>query len=167
MATGPRYKVQFRRRRTGQTDYGRRRNLLQGRTTRLVVRGSNRAITVQFVDYAAEGDVVRAVANSRDLGSSGWTRSFKSTPAAYLTGVLAAIRAKKAGVTNAVLDTGRFKPATGSRTYAALKGVVDAGIQVPHTKEGLPKQERIVGQHLKDAPVTLFKDTLTKLQAGA
>src|SRR5581483_2319667 len=110
MGEGPRYKVAFRRRRTGQTDYGRRLKLLKGRTTRVVVRRSNRAITVQFVDYDPKGDVVRATASSRDLVAHGWDASLGSTPAAYLTGLLAGKRAKKAGIEEAILDAGLQVP---------------------------------------------------------
>ena len=44
MATGPRYKVAFRRRREGRTDYYARRKLLNGREARAVVRRSNKNI---------------------------------------------------------------------------------------------------------------------------
>ncbi len=167
MGQGPRYKTPFRRRRTGQTDYRRRLALLKGRTTRLVVRRSNRAILVQFVDFNTEGDIVRATATSRDLATHGWDKSLGSTPAAYLTGVLAAQRARKAGVSQAILDAGRFAPSTGGRVYAALKGVVDAGIRVPHAKEGLPEQERIQGGHLEEARAAEFKNALSKIIGGA
>src|SRR5688572_29691307 len=125
---GPRYKPAFRRRRTGQTDFTKRLALLKGRTTRLVVRRSNRAVTVQFVDFDPTGDVVRATATSRDLVAHGWDSSLASTPAAYLTGLLAGRRAKKAGVSWAVLDIGRQEPVAGGRLFAALKGVLDAGV---------------------------------------
>lgn len=164
---GPRYKVQFRRRRTGQTDYARRLKLVKGRTPRLVVRPSNRAIQIQFIDFDPKGDVIRATATSRDLGEHGWDQSLASTPAAYLTGLIAGARAKKAGVTKAILDAGRVKPTPGGKIYAALKGVVDAGVEVPHDEEGLPDETRIQGSHLPDAPLAKFKNTLAKIQAGA
>lgn len=37
----------------------------------------------------------------------------------------------------------------GSRVYAALKGIIDAGVNVPHSNEIFPKQERIIGKHIK------------------
>lgn len=167
MGEGPRYKVPFRRRRTGQTDYTRRRHMLAGRKTRLVVRRSNRAITVQFIDFDAKGDVVRATATSRDLGPHGWETSLGSTPAAYLTGLLAGKRAHQAGVAMAVLDLGRQAPTPGGRIYAALKGVLDAGIDVPHDEEILPGEERLSGEHLADAPVAKFKNAAAKIKGGA
>ena len=56
MATGPRYKVPFRRRREGRTDYRHRAALLRGKLPRAVVRKSNRNITVQLVTYDDKGD---------------------------------------------------------------------------------------------------------------
>jgi large subunit ribosomal protein L18 len=164
---GPRFKPAFRRRRTGQTDYTKRLALLKGRTTRLVVRRSNRAVTVQFVDFDPTGDLVRAAATSRDLAAHGWDTSLGSTPAAYLTGLLAGRRAKKAGVSEAILDIGRQEPVPGGRLYAALKGVLDAGVEVPHGKDVLPDQGRLQGEHLAEAPLAKFKNTVEKIQGGA
>ena len=164
---GPRYKPPFRRRRTGQTDYTKRLALLKGRTTRLVVRRSNRAVTVQFVDFDPTGDVVRAAATSRDLVEHGWDAGLGSTPAAYLTGLLAGRRAKQAGVGEAILDLGRQEPVWGGRIYAALKGVMDRGVGVPHGRHGLPQQNRLQGEHLPHAPMAKFKNTVSKIQGGA
>ena len=36
-----------------------------------------------------------------------------------------------------------------SRMAAALKGVVDAGLQIPADAESFPAEERIKGEHLK------------------
>lgn len=166
MGHGPRYRVPFRRRREGRTDYRRRLKLLKGRTTRLVVRPSNRGILVQFVDYDPKGDVIRATATSRDLVPHGWDRSLAATPAAYLTGLLAGQRAKQAGVTKAVFDLGHHEPTPGGKLFAALKGVLDAGVQVPHDEDVLPDEGRIKGEHLSDAPVAKFQNALTKIQGG-
>lgn len=167
MGHGPRYRPAFRRRREGRTDFRKRLHILQSRTTRVVVRRSARTVTVQFVDFSPAGDLVKAAATSRDLTAHGWDASPVATPAAYLTGFLAGRRAKKAGVTRAVLDLGRHVPTPGGRIFAALKGVLDAGVQVPHDKEVLPAPNRIQGEHLQDAPLAKFKNTLAKLQGGA
>lgn len=164
---GPRFKPPFRRRRTGQTNFTKRLAVLKGRTTRVVVRKSNRAVTVQFVDYDEKGDVVRAAATSHDLKTHGWDASLGSTPAAYLTGLLAGRRAKKAGVQEAVLDIGLQQPQPGGRLYAALKGVLDAGVDVPHGEDVLPDQGRLQGEHLEDAPVAKVKNTIQKIQGAA
>lgn len=167
MGQGPRYRPPFRRRREGATDYRKRLHLLQGRTTRLVVRRSSRTTTVQFVDFDPKGDRVKAAATSQDLASAGWDLSGVATPAAYLTGFLAGQRAKKAGIEEAVLDIGLFNPTRGGRVFAALKGVVDAGVRVPYDKAILPDQKRIEGEHLPEAPIAKFRNVLAKLKGGS
>jgi large subunit ribosomal protein L18 len=150
MAHGPRTRVPFRRRREGRTDYRRRLGLLRSGETRIVVRRTATNVIVQFVDWAETGDAVKATAVAQELKSMGWEGSPKNTPAAYLTGLLAGRRAKAAGVESAVLDIGRHVPTKGSRVFAALKGVLDAGIEVPHGGEDLyPSEERLNGAFLE------------------
>ena len=50
----------------------------------------------------------------------------------------------------AILDTGLHKSSKGSRIYAALKGVIDAGIHVPHSEEILPDKETIEGKKIEN-----------------
>ncbi len=148
MARSSRYKVRFRRRREGKTDYKKRLALLKSGLPRMVVRRTNRYMIVQFVKFKPEGDEVIAYAFSKELSRYGWPYGGKNTPAAYLTGYLAALRAKKAGVERAVLDIGRFPSTKGSRLYAALKGALDAGVEIPHSPEILPDEDRIRGEHI-------------------
>lgn len=149
MASGARYRVPFRRRREGRTDYRRRTALLKGRVPRIVVRRSLTNVRVQVIGYTPKGDTVVASADGRELEGLGLKgTSGKSVPAAYLTGVLAGQRAKQAGVAEAVLDLGRHTPAAGGRIFAALKGVLDAGVKVPHDKAVLPDAERVKGEHI-------------------
>lgn len=150
MAHGARYRVPFRRRREGRTDYKRRVQLLKGRQPRVVVRRSLTNMRVQVIGYTPEGDKVLASADGRELAKLGLDgTSGKSVPAAYLTGVLAGQRAKQAGVTEAVLDLGRQFPAKGGRVFAALAGVLAAGVDVPHDEEVLPDQDRLKGGHIE------------------
>ncbi len=149
MAHGPRYAVKFRRRREGKTDYRRRLSLLKGGKTRLVVRRTNTRTIVQFVDYDPAGDIVRAQASSPELKKFGWTSAHPNTPSSYLVGLLAAKRAAKAGVEEAVLDLGLAQPVNGGGLFAALKGAVDGGVEVPHGEDVLPGDERLKGAHLK------------------
>lgn len=148
MKVGPRTRVPFRRRREGRTDYRSRLGLLKSQTTRVVVRRTNGNVIVQFVDWSAEGDQVRATAVAQELKALGWEGSAKNTPAAYLTGLLAGQRAAKAGIEDAVLDLGRHTPVRGGRVFAALKGVLDAGVQVPHGEGLYPAEERLNGSFL-------------------
>lgn len=148
MATGPRYKVAFRRRREGRTDYRQRRALLRSRVPRAVVRISLRHASVQLVEYDAKGDRIVATAHSRELLDMGWRASTGNLPAAYLTGYLAGKRAKKKGVEEAVLDIGLREPIKGAACFATLKGLLDAGIEVPHSDKILPSEDRVKGKHI-------------------
>jgi large subunit ribosomal protein L18 len=164
LARSGRYKVKFRRRREGKTDYMKRLALLKSRKPRIVVRRTNRYIIVQFIGFKGEGDEVIAYAFSKELEKHGWPYGGKNLPAAYLTGYLAAMRAKKAGVTEAILDIGRFPSTKGSRLYAALKGVLDAGIDVPHSPEILPDEDRIRGEHIASFAEKLEEEGSLKRQ---
>jgi len=148
MAQGPRYKVPFRRRREGRTDYRQRARLLRARVPRAVVRQSNKYTVVQFIDYDAAGDRVIVSVHSRNLKGLGWTSTTDNIPAAYLTGYMAGKKALKNGVDTAVLDIGLKVPAKGASCFATLKGMVDAGMNIPHGKEILPPEERIMGEHI-------------------
>jgi len=146
---GPRYRVPWRRRREGKTNYYKRLKLIRSGKPRLVVRRTNRYIIVQVVEARVEGDRVIAAAHSRELVKRyGWLGGTGNTSAAYLTGLLAAARARRAGVEEAVLDIGLATPVPGSRVFAALKGALDAGLRVPHSPEILPPAERIRGEHV-------------------
>ena len=58
MAHGAKYRVPFRRRREGKTDYRKRLKLLLSRKPRLVVRKSLNNIIAQIVEYDEKGDRV-------------------------------------------------------------------------------------------------------------
>ena len=148
MAQGPTYRVKFRRRREGKTNYYRRRSLLLSRRSRLVVRKTNSDTIVQIINANVAGDVTVASAVARELPNYGWTAGTSNVPAAYLTGYLAGLRAKSRGVSGAILDIGLNPPIKGSRIYAALKGAIDAGLEVPHSPEILPDNSRVSGEHI-------------------
>jgi large subunit ribosomal protein L18 len=147
VATGPRYRVEYRRKREGKTNYRKRLKLLQSGKPRLVVRRSSNHIIVQFINFAERGDEVIASSHSNELKKYGWQGGTSNVPAAYLTGLLCGLKAK-GKVKEAVLDIGFATPVKGSRVFAALKGVVDAGIHIPHSKEIFPDESRIRGEHI-------------------
>ncbi len=148
MATGSRYFVPFRRRREGKTDYYQRTRLVVADAPRMVVRKTNRHIIVQLVTAEMDGDRTLVAANSKELEKYGYKGSTSSTPAAYLTGMLFAVKAKKAQQESAVLDIGLNRATPGARVFAALKGAVDAGLDVPYGEEILPSEERLKGAHI-------------------
>jgi large subunit ribosomal protein L18 len=149
MATGPRYRVPFRRRREGKTNYRTRRALVLSRVPRLVVRLSLKHAIIQVIEAEAIGDKVIVSAHSRELAKTyGWLGNCGNIPAAYLTGLLCGYKALANGVEKAFLDIGLNIPSKGTRVFAAMKGVVDAGVEVPHSDDILPDEGRISGEHI-------------------
>ena len=150
MAKGPQYNLRFRRRRSGRTNYAKRRKLIASGSARLVVRPSNKHIAAQIVRAEPLGDHVLASAHSSELKEFGWNAPCGNLPAAYLTGFLAGRRAKAEGVTEAVLDIGLHARGPGSRIFALAKGAIDGGLNLPHDDSALPTTERIHGQHVEN-----------------
>jgi len=171
MSTGPRFRVHFRRRREGKTDYRVRLRLLKSDRPRAVVRFSDHRIRVSIITFDPVGDRVLAAAESSELAGTAFpASSYASTPAAYLTAYLAGLRAKSSGVTAAVLDTGLRHPTVGGRLSAALKGLLDAGIEIPHGEGGFPATDRLNGAHLPKPlpePLEAYKLKLPSLVASA
>ncbi|MDR0523277.1 MAG: 50S ribosomal protein L18 [Candidatus Methanoplasma sp.] len=165
MATGPRYRVAFRRRRENRTDYYARRKLLASQEPRAVVRRSNKNVAVQFIGFDMAGDVVEASATTRELKKYGWEHSCSSIPAAYLVGYLAGRRAAKAGIEYAVLDIGMQAPKHGGVLFSAVKGMADAGLEVPHSEAVLPSEDRILGKHIDAAIEAAVNSVKKKVEA--
>ena len=140
--------LQFRRRREGKTDYKARLNLLASGLPRLVVRKSNRYILAQLIKSQEAQDSVVYSVTSKELDKYGFKNgSKKNLAAAYLTGFLLGNKAKggngKEKISRAILDLSIHRNTKGSKIYACLKGTLDAGLDVPHSKEILPSQEII------------------------
>ncbi|MHA1222409.1 MAG: 50S ribosomal protein L18 [Candidatus Heimdallarchaeaceae archaeon] len=155
---GPLYRVPFRRRREQKTDYQQRKRLLKSGKIRFIARPSNKNVLVQFIESKAGGDKTLIQTRSSDLKSFGWDISTSNLPAAYLTGYLAGKKALKAKVKEAILDIGIYTPNPGTRIFATLKGVVDAGVEVPCNERMLPSEERIRGEHIKAYAKLLAKE---------
>ncbi len=148
MAKGSNYRVQLRRRREGKTDFQARKALVISGKPRLVARVSNKNTEVQIINAKTHGDIVLVSANSRELIKKyGWKAPTGNIPAAYLTGLLCGLKAKAAGINEAILDIGLVSPTKGSKIFSVLGGVVDAGVEVPHSEEKIVK-ERIKGEHI-------------------
>ena len=162
MAQGTNYKVAFRRRREGKTDYGARIKLIDYEKSRLVVRISNAQATVQIVDYTPEGDITIASAVGKQLADYGYLGNTGNITGVYLTGYLCAKRALAAGVDYAILDIGLRSPIKGSKVFAALKGAVDAGLEVPHGDFIFPEDERIRGEHIANYAESLDDEEKNK-----
>ena len=119
------YRMIRRRKRSAETDYKSRIALLKGGLPRIVVRRSNRSITMQVVEYTPDYDRIVAQAHSSELRKMGWEPRC-NLPTAYLTGTLLAKRWNG----ESVLDIGLYKPVKGSVVFAAAKGAIDSGMKL-------------------------------------
>lgn len=165
MAKGPRYRRSFRRRFEGKTNYQKRLKLLKSKQLRIVIRVSNNHINVQFVQSKLGGDRILVSAFSKELTSKyGWGANTGNIPAAYLTGYLAGIRAKKKKLEKGIFDLGIFYHR--NRVLAACKGVIDSGVNIPYREEFFPENldERIKGFHIENYAKLLKKEDPEKYE---
>jgi len=152
---------------------------------RLVVRFSNRDITCQITYSSIAGDVVVAAAYSHELADYGLKVGLSNYAAAYATGLLVARRVlTKFGLADTykgceevtgedycveavedgprpffcLLDTGLKRTSSGSKVFAALKGALDGGLDIPHN------EKRMVGYD--KAKKELDAETLRKYIFG-
>lgn len=139
----------FNRRIRGLTNYHQRLGLLKSGLTRAVVRRTNNNMIVQLVNFAQEGDKILTSARSCDLKKLGFTLHTGNISAAYLTGMLAGRRLLNSGHNEEVIvDLGLQKIKYGSRLFAAVKGLVDSGVNVKVGETVFPEENRIFGEHL-------------------
>jgi large subunit ribosomal protein L18 len=148
MAKDSRYCVQLRRRKEGKTDYKARKALVISGKPRLVVRNTLKNVIAQIIVAKPHGDEVLVSAHSRELKKYEWKAHVGNLSSAYLTGLLCGLKAKAQGVKEVILDIGLHSPSKGARVFAMLKGVLDAGVHVPHSEEKLPDEKRIEGEHI-------------------
>ena len=141
--------VPHRRKREGKTNYRKRLRLLTSKKCRLVVRKSGHNTLAQIIEYKENGDKVLVAVSTRELLKYNWKHSRSNIPAAYLIGLLLAKKAKAKKCNEAILDLGLQMSTKGSRLYAVLKGVVDGGLNIPHSEEILPSEERLHGKHIQ------------------
>ena len=137
----------LRRIREQKTNYNRRKRMLMGHRDFITVQISNENTQVQIIHPELAGDKVISSAHSRFLIERGWKGSRKSIPAAYLTGYFAGKKALEKGTNSAIMYSGKRQYT--QRMAAALKGVIDAGLDIPADQETFPADDRINGEHLK------------------
>ena len=147
-AKGPLYKVAFRRRRENRTDYTKRLGQIKATTPRLVARVSNKGVLVQVIAFEEVGDKVLAQAHSSELEAFGWMPE-ANTPSAYLTGMMAGARAKKAGITDFHIDIGMATASKGRILFAAGLGAKTAGMMGEVDKDLVPA-DRLNGSHISN-----------------
>lgn len=137
------YRLIRHRRLMAVTNYRKRVAILKGGMKRLVVRKSNRGITLQIVEYEKDGDKVIASASSKELKGIGWEPRC-NIPTAYLTGMLLARKADSNS--EYILDIGLYRPVKGSLIFAAAKGFSDSGAKLHNSIEF--DEKRITGEHI-------------------
>ncbi len=150
MAINKVYVTKYKRRKQNVTDYGKRLKMLKSRKSRLVIRKSLTKIRLQIVNYEKEGDKTVFGMDSSALKKLGWKHSLKNVPAAYLAGLLFGKKMIEKKLDNTILDMGLQSKTKGSKIFAALKGVIDAGINVPAKEKLFPSEDRASGKHLKE-----------------
>jgi len=129
---------------------------------RLVVRKTNKDIICQIVFATIKNDRILAAAYSHELPRYGIKVGLTNYSATYATGLLVARRAlTKLGMAGeysgqtkneaigkyyiveekgerrpfyVILDIGLNRTTTGAKIFAAMKGAVDGGINIPHSK---------------------------------
>lgn len=139
------------------------KNKYNSKKYRLVVRFTNKDITAQIIYSEIVGDKVVAAAYAHELPRYGVKLGLTNYAAAYAVGLLLARRhLSKLGMADlykgvekangedfsvldterddearnpfkAVLDVGLVRTTTGAKVFAALKGAVDGGLNVPHS----------------------------------
>ena len=169
MAKGRNQRLRFKRRRNAETDYHRRSRMLRGGLPRAVVRVSNTQVTCQLVSYEPEGDrVLESITGKSLVDSHKWPSdaSRKSVPACYLAGFAMATSAISNGHSKAILDIELAASSTGNRAYSALKGMIDAGMEIPHSEGVLPSEERINGEHIGDGIAKAVAATKKSIGGG-
>jgi large subunit ribosomal protein L18 len=164
MATGPRYHVKSRRRRQGKTDYRMRKKLITSGIPRAVVRCTSKNTIVQFIGFNPRGDEVLATGTTMELEGFGWKHATGNIPSAYLAGYMAGKRASKGGIGSAVLDIGLKSPKRGTKVFAALKGMLDAGVEIAHGDGILPSEERVSGTHINEEVAKTFESVVSKIK---
>ncbi len=146
----------LKRIREDKTNYRKRSAILIGRHLFITIRISDQNVAAQLLRPTPTGDIVIASAHSRELAEHGWKGAFNNLPACYLTGMLLGKKAIQKEIKDAVLYIGnnRFT----SRIAACMKGIVDAGVSMPISKESLPDEDRISGHHIAEYSHTLKED---------
>ncbi|MDI9644475.1 MAG: 50S ribosomal protein L18 [Candidatus Verstraetearchaeota archaeon] len=164
MAKGTIYRVYFRRRREGRTDYRLRKRLISSRIPRLVIRRSLKHTYLQVVEAKIEGDRVIACASTAELAKFGWKAGTGNVPAAYLAGYLAGKRAIARGVAKAIVDINGYGVTKSNRILSAMKGAIDAGLDIPHSEEVLPEEDRLKGTQIAEYASLLQSNDPAKYQ---
>merc|ERR1712165_516791 len=136
---------------------------------RMIVRSSNTDVTCQIAYARLEGDIVICAAYSHELPRYGVKVGLTNYAASYCTGLLLARRILQKfkldsvyegntnvdgsmyavddnddgpGAFRACLDVGLARTSTGAKVFAAMKGAVDGGLDIPRLRRRVQGVER-------------------------
>jgi len=174
-----RFQVKWRRRREGKTNYHSRKHLLiqdkqkfNAAKYRLVVRLSKRNILCQLIYFRLEGDFVLSSSYSKKLNTVGLPFKNNNFSTSYITGLrlsnsffhenfsFSKNKNSLKSNFNVILDLGLTRVTTGNKVFAAMKGAVDGGFNIPHNEKRFPgykknesfdletMRDRIEGRHI-------------------
>ena len=153
------YNSTFRRIREGKTNYRKREKLLMGRKDFVTVNVTNQNVTAQLIRPNLQGDTVMASVHSNELLSFGWKGSRKNIPSCYLVGLLLGKKCLKKKLSSAILYIGKRHFTT--KIAACLKGLSEAGLELPFPENIIPSEQRIQGSHIAEyANILKTNDTL-------
>ena len=142
------YTSTFRRIREKKTNYRKREKLLVGKRDFVTVNVSDQNISAQLIRPDLLGDKVMASVHSNELLSYGWKGSRKNIPSCYLVGLLLGKKCLQKKISSAILYIGKRHFTT--KIAACLKGLSEAGLEMPFSENILPSEDRIQGNHIAD-----------------
>ena len=161
-------KVLKRRRRENKTDYMKRLRFLKSEKPRIVFRKTNRYVIAQYITNNETQDEIEIGVNSKSLLKHGWSEEFKgslkSIPASYLTGLLIGKMIIKNKKQAPIVDFGMARGIHGSKIFALLKGLVDAGVKIKHEEKIFPSEDRIRGKSLKKDFSKIFDEIKSNIE---
>lgn len=142
------YTSTLRRIRERKTNYRKREKLLIGKKDFVTVNVSDQNVSAQLIRPDLLGDKVMASVHSNELLSYGWKGSRKNIPSCYLVGLLLGKKCLQKKITSAILYIGKRHFTT--KIAACLKGLSEAGLEMPFSKDIIPSEERIQGNHIAE-----------------
>jgi large subunit ribosomal protein L18 len=142
------YTSTFRRIREGKTNYRKREKLLFGKQDFVTVNVSDENVSAQLIRPDLLGDKVMASVHSNELLSYGWKGSRKNVPSCYLVGLLLGKKCLQKKITRAILYIGKRHFTT--KIAACLKGLSEAGLEMPFSENIIPSEQRIQGNHIAE-----------------
>jgi len=150
-----------RRRLENKTDYLKRIKLLKSEAPRVVFRKTNKYVIAQYVTSDEARDKVEIGFSSKKLKEFGWPEEFdgslKSVPASYLTGFLIGKEIVKNKLETPIVDFGMTRVLSKNKTFAFIKGLVDAGVEIKCDEEHFPSEERLTGKEMREDFSKTFK----------